>query len=259
VGESALDLIAQQPERAGLFLDFDGTLSDIAPTPGGARALDGAAALLPALAERYRGVAIVSGRRATDVAERLAIGLDSPILCFGLYGLEDLHGAAPAVALSLATIRAALPDVERAAAFVPGAVVEGKGAQVAVHYRAATDATSARRVLLERLSEVAKRSGLRLLEGKKVVELAPARAPTKGDVVARVARDERLEAILYAGDDVADLAAFATLDGLAADGIATLKVAVRSSETPDEVLRQADLVVEGPARLVELLRSLATP
>src|SRR2546428_1051597 len=56
--------VREDPARAGFVLDFDGTLSGIAPTPAEARALPGASAVLATLAARYPLVAILSGRRA---------------------------------------------------------------------------------------------------------------------------------------------------------------------------------------------------
>jgi trehalose 6-phosphate phosphatase len=67
-----------------------------------------------------------------------------------------------------------------------------------------------------------------------------------------------LEAILFAGDDVADLDAFRALDRLASRGIVTSRVAVAGPETPDALIDSADVVVEGPAGLVALLRELAS-
>jgi trehalose 6-phosphate phosphatase len=125
-----------------------------------------------------------------------------------------------------------------------------------VHYRGASDPQVARRVLLERLGHLAAAAGLRLLEGKKVLELAPPAGPTKGLVVERVAEAEELRAVLYAGDDVADIDAFAALERLNAGGIDTLKVAVRSAETPESLMVRADLTVEGPEGLVVLLQTL---
>ena len=63
--------------------------------------------------------------------------------------------------------------------------------------------------------------------------------------------------MLYAGDDLPDLAAFSALDDLAGGGVSVLKVAVRGDETPTGLLEAADEVVEGPRGLVELLRELA--
>lgn len=247
--------IRSRPANAGIFTDFDGTLSEIAPTPQEARPAPGGGEALEALAATYGLVVVVSGRRAAEVARLL--GSPPGVRCFGLYGLEDQQGPAdPAATELMARIEALLPQVEGAAASVPGAVVEPKGLQVAVHYRGADDPASARRVLVDRLGDIAGRSGLRLLEGKKVVELAPQGGPTKGDVVVRMAEERSLEAVLYAGDDLADLEAFAAVDRLRDRGLSAATIAVRSAETPEELASRADLIVDGPGALVRLLRGL---
>jgi trehalose 6-phosphate phosphatase len=89
-----------------------------------------------------------------------------------------------------------------------------------------------------------------------VLELMPKGRPMKGDAVERLAREHALEAVLYAGDDHADLEAFGALERLRARGVATVGVAVRGDETPAALVQGADLVAEGPAGLVEILRSL---
>ena len=251
---SVLDLLGP-PERTGLFLDFDGSLSEIAATPDEARAVDGVAAVLEGLADRFAVVAIVSGRRAADVAARA--GVHPPVRVFGLYGLEDERGPTGEDAEALiAGAARALPEVERAASYVPEALVEPKGLQAAVHYRAAPDPEAARRVLLERLAGVAETHGLQLVEGKRVIEVTAPGVPTKGGVVREVVASAGLAAVLYAGDDLADLEAFASLDRLRAEGVTTVKVAVRSPETPPRLLDDADLVVDGPAGLLALLGEL---
>jgi trehalose 6-phosphate phosphatase len=89
-----------------------------------------------------------------------------------------------------------------------------------------------------------------------VVELVPAGRPLKEGAVERIVADERLDAVLYAGDDTADLRAFEALDRLAERGVRTVKVAVHGRETPSELSDAADVVVDGPAGLVTLLRGL---
>jgi len=61
-----------------------------------------------------------------------------------------------------------------------------------------------------------------------------------------------LSRALYAGDDTTDLDGFAALDGLELG----IRVAVDSTEAPPELATRADIVVDGPAALVELLREL---
>lgn len=247
---SILDVLIVRAERAGVFLDFDGSLSDIAPTPDEAVASPGAAEALESLAERFAVVAVVSGRRAMEVRDRL--GDPRGVRVFGLYGLEGMETFPPGAGPR--SIEEILPSVLEVAAGVDGSLVEPKASNVAVHYRLAPDADGARLALLEALRPLAETAGLRLIEGKRVVELVPSAAPTKGDVVER--EGTGLEALLYAGDDLADLEAFAAVDRLAAYGAYAVKVAVASAETPAGLLDAADLVVPGPSGLVELLGSL---
>lgn len=242
--------IASHRREAGILLDFDGTLSEIAPSPEEARPVENAAATLDALATEFRVVAVVSGRRAEDVARLLRAN----VRYFGLYGLED--DAAPLTEEVPAFMEQLLPEVRRVADDVPGTRVEHKGVQLAVHYRGAADPGAAAGVLRERLGSLAKVHGLALLEGKRVLELAPAHGPNKGDVVRSLAGEASLRYLLYAGDDVADLASFDALDRLTASGMGAVKVAVRSLETPEALLTEADVVVEGPRGLIDLLRSM---
>ena len=206
--------------------------------------MEGVRETLASLGERYRLVAIVTGRRAEEVAERL----DAPHLSIlGLYGSED---EAPEL------VGAAFPSAVEAARVVPEAWVEDKGASVAVHYQQAPDPPAARAALLVGLQPVATASALDLVEGKMVVELVPAGRPMKGAAVERLAREHELEAVLYAGDDHADLDAFVALDRLARDGLLVVRVAVHGDETPRALMEAADLVVDGPAGLVGVLRTL---
>jgi trehalose 6-phosphate phosphatase len=254
--ERASDLPGWFPGEArpvGILLDFDGTLSEIAPAPEEARPARGVREALQAVNAAGAVVVVISGRRAREVAALL----DAPVRSVGLYGLEDEEGPVGDAAGLMATADAALPDVERAAALVPGSRVEHKGFHVAVHYRWAPDPQAARRVLLERLGAVAEARGFRVLEGKKVVELAVKGGPTKGDVVEGIVRGEGLRAVMYAGDDAADLAAFEALGRLGREGISTLRVAVRHPEAPARLLKAADVVVDRPEEVGTLLADVA--
>ena len=86
------------------------------------------------------------------------------------------------------------------------------------------------------------------------LELHPPVAVDKGTVVE--ARAAGMTAVAYVGDDEGDLPAFAALDRLAALGVDTLKVAVRTPEASAEVLAVADLHVDGPAGALALLQQL---
>lgn len=199
--------------------------------------------MIAALVHRYRLVAVISGRRNEELVGFLDV---DGLRHVGLYGMQE---TAPHLA------DAVVSRVEQAAATVRDAWVEHKVSSLAVHYRQAADPSAARAALLPRLANVAAAAGLAVIEGKMVMEVVPAARPLKGGAVERLIARHELEAVLFAGDDTADLDAFAALDR--ASSIVTVKVAVRGPETPAGLLASADVEVDGPAGLVELLRQLA--
>jgi len=230
--------------KRGFVFDFDGTLSEIVARPEMARAVPGAAGALSRLAEANALVAVVSGRPAGQLRELIGV---LGVTLVGLYGLPE---SGP----ERARLDAARQDIARAIELVPGSWLEDKGPSLAVHYRAAPDPAEAGRALLPALRGVAAGHGLSLLAGKMVLELAGGEVPGKGAVVRELVRSAGVSACLYAGDDVADLDAFGALDGL--EAVASVKVAVRSEETPESLMAAADLVVDHPAGLVRLLSEL---
>jgi trehalose 6-phosphate phosphatase len=88
-----------------------------------------------------------------------------------------------------------------------------------------------------------------------VLEIRP-RGSDKGQALRALARERGARAVLFCGDDLGDLAAFAALRDLRAEGVPGCAVASRSPESP-RVAATADLVVEGPPGVVELLSGLA--
>lgn len=201
--------------------------------------------VLQPLVDRYAVVAIVTGRRNADIAVRLPI---RGLTYLGLYGLEE--AMADAILAEVGT------EAEIAASVVPESGVEHKGLSIAVHYRLAPDPVAARALLAETLGEVASRHGLRVVEGKAVLELLPVAHPLKGGAVTRVVGENDLDAVLFAGDDIADLEAFEALDELSVGGLHTVKIAVLGPETPEPLAAAADIGVDGPSGLVSLLEGL---
>jgi trehalose 6-phosphate phosphatase len=86
------------------------------------------------------------------------------------------------------------------------------------------------------------------------VELHPPIDADKGTALENLTAG--LEAVCYAGDDRGDLPAFDALDRMAAAGVHTLRVVVSSPEVPPELLARADLVVDDPAGVLDVLRRL---
>ena len=216
-----LEAFRARSAHAGVLLDFDGSLSQIVARPELARPVEGAREVLATLVDRIALVAVITGRRAEEVADLLQV---DGVTYEGLYGMQD---TAPELAFAL------LPEVELAAALEPTAWAEHKGASIAVHYRQSSDPDRARIRLLAALETVATASGMELVEGKRVIELVPHDRPRKGGAVRRLVGEFGLLAALVAGDDAADLDAFSALDELAAThDVLVVKVAVRSEGTP---------------------------
>jgi len=249
--ESFVTSVRQDPASAGFVLDFDGTLSGIAPTPAEARALPGASGVLATLAGRYPLVAILSGRRAADVSGLIPA---EGVRYLGLYGAEEWPARGAAVAAP--GLGAGLVDEARA--FVQrenltGAEVEDKGHSVALHYRNATSPEAGNVIEAWARHEAAAR-GLEVRPGKMVVELTPP-GPTKADALERLVAGEGIRRLVVAGDDVADVGALRRAGELLGTG--ALRIGVRSPEAPAELEEVADLMVPGPEGVLELLGRFA--
>jgi trehalose 6-phosphate phosphatase len=246
----ALDALRASPATAGVFVDFDGTLSPIVPAAADARPLRGATDVLAALAGRLGRLAVVSGRPVAY----LEAHLPDTVELHGLYGLESRVDGVVAEHPDAAIWRPVISEVatDADAALAPlGVDVEHKGLSLTLHFRRAPDAeddtiTWARRA--------AGRTELRLRAAKRSLELHPPVSVDKGTVVEE--RSAGLAAVAYIGDDVGDLPAFDALDRLAERGVRTVKVAVRTPDVSEALLARSHLHVEGPDGVLALLRSL---
>jgi trehalose 6-phosphate phosphatase len=235
--------IAAHAPHAGVFLDLDGTLAPIVPRPELSEVLPEIPTVLARLAVHLDAVAVISGRPSEQV--RALLDVDG-VRIVGTHGLEDERPMDEEI----------LEEV-RAAATAVGAWVEPKGAAAAVHFRGLEDPERAQAASAGRLAVIAAAHDLEVVPGKRILELAPAGRPRKGGAVERITQEHGLTAVLFAGDDVGDLDAFAALDRLRTRGLWTCGVAASGPETPAEVVAAADLRVEGPAGNAALLASIA--
>ncbi len=244
-----LAAMVRAPSRAGLFLDFDGVLADIAPTPDGAVPRPGVPELLTELVGRLGRLAVVSGRPVDYLDPHLPPSID----IVGLYGLES----------RIAGERTTLPEAEawrpviteliaEAEASFGVDVVEPKGLSLTVHYRGDE---SLARPLGDWVEAAAARTGAEAREAKRSFEVHPPIDRDKGSAIVELGGP--LDVVAYLGDDLGDLPAFDGLDRLAAAGATTIRVAVASGEVPAALLDRADHVVDGPAGAQMLLTDLA--
>lgn len=261
--------LAAQASQAVVALDFDGTLAPIVDDPAQAHIHPDAADVLIALARRVKAIAVVTGRPARQV---LALGgleevgdalaaAGTELLVFGQYGNErwtsgNRRIVGPRPPVGLATLLRELPRLLRHADAAE-AYVEDKGLAVAVHTRRLPDPQAAFERLLEPLREAAEAHDLTLEPGKQVIEI---RSPgmDKGLVVDRLVDTLGAKALLFAGDDLGDVEAFEALSAWEREGLTTLKVcsASRHAIDPSPLAPLADVVVDGPDGVLELLRRL---
>lgn len=217
-GVARFDLVraALAGRSPAVFLDYDGTLTPIASTPGAAVLPDATRASILRLRSLVP-VAIVSGRDRADVAAM--IGVDGLVIAgshgFDLAGPDwahthpEGHAAVPALAAAADRLEGTLADV-------PGLLVERKAYAVAVHVRN-VDPAHHGRVLQAVQDTAASDTRLRHTGGKAIEELRPAVPWDKGRAVeyllARLDLDPTRFAPVYVGDDETDEDALAAVAG----------------------------------------------
>jgi trehalose 6-phosphate phosphatase len=233
---SALDALAESPDRAAIVLDVDGTLAPIVRRPEEASVPEEAKRELRRLVARYGLVACVSGRTGDDT--RRLVGVDG-VRYAGSHGLE----LAPEAGRWRDEIHEFASSVDWP--------VEDKGLTVSFHYREAENEDEALEYL-EGVADRAREAGLVPRFGRKVLEIRPPVEADKGTAVTQLLEEAGLRRALYAGDDTTDLDAFRALDGLEVG----IRVAVSSDEAPSELVDAADVVVDSPAELLLLLSRL---
>jgi trehalose 6-phosphate phosphatase len=192
-------------DNQALFLDFDGTLVDIAPAPDRVVVDPLLTRALERLLERLRGaVALVSGRPIAQIDRWLA-PLTLP--CAGVHGAERRTAAGQVRRVPLPDLGAIASALEHWAGEHVGLLVERKGVSVALHYRQAPEL----RTLCEhKLREVlSQHRGLHLMHGKMVLELLP-QGVSKAHAIDAFLSESPFAGRqpLFIGDDVTDEAGF---------------------------------------------------
>jgi len=238
--ESA-DILAQLAwSRALLGFDFDGTLAPIVNERDQAFMRARTRELFAQVCTRYP-CAVISGRSQMDVAARLGGAAVRYIV--GNHGLE------PGAELGEfeKEIAATRPLLEVALAGCPGVEIEGKRYSLAVHYRKSRRKNEARAAIADAIRSVP--LPMRVIGGKLVFNVVPARAPNKGDALIRLRGLEGANTALYLGDDLTDEDVF----GLDQPGrLLTVRVGESGSSAARYFLRDQREVDVFLARLVAL-------
>lgn len=230
-----------------LFLDFDGTLVDIAPQPD---AVIVPPALIHTLAglHQYLGgaVALISGRPIEQIDQYLA---PMKLATAGVHGLERRDALGELTLLPAYPLDEVEQLAERLAREDPRLRVEVKRGSVALHYRQAPELEAA--CLQTMQSAVDQSPGLTLLRGKMVVEAKPGGASKGAAIEAFMAeRPFAGRTPLFVGDDVTDEVGFATVQRLQGMGVKVgegASVACRRIASPAAFRQQLQTAVAAKA------------
>lgn len=216
------DLMAQ--DRIALFLDFDGTLVELAEEPDGIHVPDGLLESLRDLRTRLDGrLAIVTGRALDNFETHIGTCDLARAGSHGAYCLDE-------TGTRLGEEPNPLPDeaVETMRRFAQerGITFEQKAHGGALHYRNHADAEQA---VLDLAGEVADEYELEMKRGKRVVELTASGAH-KGSAVETFMAEDRFKSArpIFIGDDLTDEDGFAGANECGGFGIA---VGERESQT----------------------------
>src|ERR671919_162712 len=246
--EALLEPLRRDPERSAVLLDVDGVLAPIVAQPDDAHMPETTRRPLIEVARRYRIVACVSGRRASDARRIVSLG---SIAYLGNHGSEVLRPGATAPELDrelqawtrrIQTVMRDAYDEELKRLRVR---LEDKEAIAALHWRGVPDDEGAE-AAIRTVAERAEAAGYKTHWGRKVLEIRPPVRIDKGAGIVGLLRDRKLAAALYVGDDSTDLDAFRGLTELVETGRlgTAVRVGVRSEEGPSALTRQADVMVD---------------
>jgi len=203
-------------DGASLYLDFDGTLVEIAATPDGVVVEPLVPALLAALSRRLEGrLALISGRAIDTLNALVAV---PGLAISGSHGVETLWSdGRRAGPVRAAGLDAAIAAIRGFADGRAGLLIEEKPFGVALHYRGAPAAEHDAHALVRGLAET---TGLDVQTGKMVIELRPA-GVNKGDALRRLQAAAPFATYrpVFVGDDDTDEAAFVAAAELGGCGV----------------------------------------
>lgn len=261
-GEESRKHYADVVRAAGgalIGLDYDGTLAPIVADPREATIHPEMPAVLEQLCAVVQTVAVVTGRparQAVALGEFDQIADDCPnLMILGQYGNEtwtsaDRRVVSPTPPHGISGLLLELPAALRRLGIEPW--VEEKGIAVAIHTRRLADPGEAYHRLLPVVTDLAERHDLVIEPGRFVIE-ARARGMDKGIALRKLVNATAPSAVVFAGDDLGDLQAFAELQALRIEGLPTLQVCSGSPEEP-RIAEAADVILDGPDGVAAFFR-----
>lgn len=253
--ENAKDelLKAINKPRFGLVTDVDGTISPIVDVPDEARVSPRNLELLAELGKQLTLIAVISGRSAEDIRQR--VGLPG-LVYIGNHGMEVWQDGEVMVSSAAAAYRdhlsAAIPEIKQV--LMEGMRFEDKGTTLSVHYRQASDPENVAKNLTPSMKSIAEGHGLHLTQGRMVFEFRPPVEIDKGTAFNELVKAHQLNGAFYLGDDTTDVAVFRAARRLReAGGCLAYGLGVESQGTPQAVLTEADYLIQEVAGVESFL------
>ena len=233
--------------------DLDGTLAPIVAHASEARVPPGTLAVLERLSQGAK-VAVITGRDLNTARRMVPV---EGVVVVGSHGLEASFDDPLIPGVDRVALSAALESIEqRVISTCPSSYlhIERKAISTAFHFRRAPDLEPELRDILSRLPE-----GLRLREGRMVLEVLPDARGGKDIALTALTRHLHCKTLLAMGDDETDVAMFRAGVSLAqTDGLHVLLVGVSGGpETPAEITELADVVVRSTEEALEGLETVA--
>lgn len=199
-----------------LFLDFDGTLVDIAPQPEAVVVPAGLRDTLERLHQYLGGAAAVISGRPIEQIDSFLLPLVLPAA--GVHGAERRNAGGELVLLSTHPLQLVEAAAGELAAQHPELRIENKRGSLAVHYRQAPQLEA---LCVQTIQAAVEQSpGLTLLHGKMVVEAKPGGA-SKGRAIEAFMQEPPFKGRtpVFIGDDITDEVGFSTVQRLGGMGI----------------------------------------
>ena len=199
-----------------LFLDFDGTLVDIAPQPEAVVVPAGLRDTLERLRQYLGGAAAVISGRPIEQIDSFLLPLVLPAA--GVHGAERRNAGGELVLLSTHPLQLVEAAAGALAAQHPELRIENKRGSIAVHYRQAPQLEA---LCVQTIQAAVEQSpGLTLLRGKMVVEAKPGGA-SKGRAIEAFMQEAPFKGRtpVFIGDDITDEVGFSTVQRLGGMGI----------------------------------------
>lgn len=220
-----------------LFLDVDGSLLELAPSPVEVVVPSGLATLLRELSvELEDAVAVVSGR-SLIVVDQLLAPWQAPGA--GIHGAELRFPGSFAIRRHEPIPESVAQTLRRHFALIPGVLIEDKGSAIAIHFaRCPEHAQECERVMIQAVQGLA---GLRLQHGRAVIEVLHDDCNKGGAIRVLMEHAPFTGRVpVFVGDDRTDEAAFSLVRGQGGVGVKVgsgVTQATHRLGDPAEVLR----------------------